>query len=353
MKKYLIIFFVFSFHVFNAFGQAEKDTILAKVEGEIISNESFKLIYNNVRSKFNLQDNLANREKVLQEIINDHVLVEYANANGLADDKAAEDELSRIKIQTLLNEYTEKFISPQVIVTDEDLIETFLRVNTKLKVSHIYSPTKTGVDSLYNELFSGSSFDNIAATSFTDPYLRKNKGSLGYISYDEMDPAFEDEAFNLMIGEFSKPIKTSKGYSIIRLDDKVCSPLLTETEFLKNKDNFYRYARKKKFEKFIKEYTRSISVSLITGFNEKTIDQLYKAIKASDENKIILSENDNIASSSLSKETVAYTTNSDWSIQKFLSAAKFTSDGQHRFIRNEENLKEFISGLIVRDFMLI
>ena len=60
----------------------------------------------------------------------------------------------------------------------------------------------------------------LAKTSFNDPMLRDNGGSLGYFTVDEIDPAFEEAAFAPKIGELSQPVRTNDGYSIIRVDDR-------------------------------------------------------------------------------------------------------------------------------------
>lgn len=122
-------------------------------------------------------------------------------------------------MQELLNAYTIKYISPTIVINESDLQDLFVKLNTKIKVSHLYAPTKEKADLLYKELKSGKGFEDLAKENFLDPELRKNGGSLGYISIDEMDPEFEIVAYSLRVGEISQPVKTVQGYSIIRVED--------------------------------------------------------------------------------------------------------------------------------------
>ena len=61
--------------------------------------------------------------------------------------------------------------------------------------------------------------------------MANNGGRLGYFTFGDMDPAYEDAAFSLSDGEISSPIKTKYGYSIIQVLDRWIQPLISENEF--------------------------------------------------------------------------------------------------------------------------
>lgn len=348
---YSLLFLLIPFSFVRALSSS-RDSVLAKVENYVITIRNFENVYVNARKQLGINDNLSNRTKILNEIINDYILINYGRQKGYADDQEAKFELNRIRIQELLNQYSDNFISPKVSVNQDDLIETYHRMNTKVKVSHIYSSTKSEIDSIYQSLLDGADFETIAASSFTDPELRRNKGLIGYITFDEMDPVFEDEAYSLMIGGISKPIKTAYGYSIIRVEDKITSPIITEDDFIKRQNEIYPYAKKKKYEKFIKNFIDTLSKKLIIGFNESVIIEFYKEIfKSKELFELIFIENKNIPSS-IENKSIVETINGSWSVKKLLSVARYISDTQKQFIRNKENLKESISGLVVRDYLI-
>ncbi len=49
---------------------------------------------------------------------------------------------------------------------------------------------------------------------------KENGGDLGYFGPGKMVPEFEDAAYKLNVGEVSEPVKSTKGYHIIKLTDK-------------------------------------------------------------------------------------------------------------------------------------
>ena len=49
---------------------------------------------------------------------------------------------------------------------------------------------------------------------------KENGGDLGYFGPGKMVPEFEDAAYKLNVGEVSKPVKSTKGYHIMKLTDK-------------------------------------------------------------------------------------------------------------------------------------
>jgi parvulin-like peptidyl-prolyl isomerase len=331
---------------------SSQDSILARVNDDVITLSSFESYYSKTIKTLGLNDNLSNRTKILTGLLNDYVLINYARQNGLANDKVALSELSRIKIQELLNQYSEVFISPKILVAQNDLMEIYHRMNTKIKVSHIYSNTKQAIDSAYTSLLNGAQFDSLASSLFSDPELRRKNGLIGYITFDEMDPAFEAEAYSLMVGGISKPIKTAYGYSIIRVDDKISTPVITENEFNNKKDDVYRFARKKKYEKYIKNFSDSLSSELILSFDDDVVNELFAEVKNQNViSELSMQEEGNYKSKILNK-IIVETINGNWNVEQLLSAAQFTSDTQKKFVRNTENLKEFISGLIVREHLI-
>ncbi|MDH7604957.1 MAG: peptidylprolyl isomerase, partial [Melioribacter sp.] len=194
-----------------------KDTI-AIVNNKIIYLDDFVNLYRDKKSKLGLTDSYDLRLKYLLNLVYDELLIAEAKAENLDKTDDAKKELERIKTQEILNAFSSKHISTKINITDDELIDLFIKLNTKIKVRHLYAPTKSKADSLYRELINGKSFEELAKENFNDPVLKESGGLLGYISIDEMDPEFEKTAFALNVGEISKPVKTVMGYSIIKVE---------------------------------------------------------------------------------------------------------------------------------------
>ncbi len=84
------------------------------------------------------------------------------------------------------------------------------------------SKAKIQIDSLYTALTRGAIFE-VLCEKYSDDYkTRTNKGYLPIFGIGTREEtAFEQAAFALKVGEFSKPVRTSAGWHIIRLGKKI------------------------------------------------------------------------------------------------------------------------------------
>jgi parvulin-like peptidyl-prolyl isomerase len=327
---------------------------LAVVGEKKIEIDYFKERYKDFRSQTGVSDNGQARRSLLKNIINEELLINEARTRDYDTDPEGQHELERIKIQEMLNAYHKKMISDKVEVNEDELHTLFIQLNTKIKARHLYAPTYEQASSLYEKLQNGETFEELAKRTFKDPVLRNSGGLLGYFSVDEMDPAFEEAAYDLKIGEISKPVRTNDGYSIILVEDIEVKPLLTEYEYAKHRSKLIPFLKKRKSKKMTQQYVGSLKKSLNIKFNDQTVHRLFLALNHNEdeihsptEQLINFKEIDEIENNELVSSDLGI-----WDVKSFQEHAKFTSEKQRSWIRTEENLKDFISGLVVRGHML-
>lgn len=93
-------------------------------------------------------------------------------------------------------------------------------MSTEVKASHILVKTEQEAMDLYNEIVNdGKSFEEIAQAKSLCP-SGQNGGDLGFFGKGMMVKPFEEAAFDLEIGEISKPVETQFGWHLIKLVDK-------------------------------------------------------------------------------------------------------------------------------------
>jgi len=329
-----------------------EDDVLAIIGKRTVTVDDFATRYKSIRQKMNLPDNGQVRTETFRNMINEELFIVEAIKRGYHNDHAGKYENERLKIQELLNTYLQKNIFNHIKVREEELKNLYIRLNTKIKARHLYAPSRKQADSLYNELLNGESFEELAKEHFKDPQLRDTGGSLGYFTVDEMDPFFEDAAFALKIGQISKPIRTAQGYSIIQVQDRMTKPLLTESEYAKHRSKLDSYWRYRKQKRATQLYVDSLRQQLHITFNKPVIHKLWQFLKKNNPNTPI--ENSNFLHyDDLSKhEELVRSKLGMWDVQTFHKYAKFTSEKQHEWIRNQENLEDFIAGLVVRAWIL-
>ncbi|MCH8907061.1 MAG: peptidyl-prolyl cis-trans isomerase [Candidatus Heimdallarchaeota archaeon] len=86
----------------------------------------------------------------------------------------------------------------------------------KIKASHILVDRHRQAMEIYELLLGNRDFANLAQIHSTDRGSGKRGGNLGEFGRGKMVKEFEKVAFNLKVGEISKPVKTQFGYHIIK-----------------------------------------------------------------------------------------------------------------------------------------
>ena len=321
---------------------------LAVVGREVITVERFAGLYKDKLLRFGLTDNTDTRRGYLGNLVDDEILI--ARARDLRLDRTPEalKERKRFELQELLNAFSDKHISATLQVTDDDLVELYRKANTRIHVRHLYARTKSKADTLYQQLTHGKSFAELARQVFTDPRLKANGGSLGYITFDEMDPAFERTAYAMHVGETSEPVKTVQGYSIIRVEDIQPNPFITESEFAKAKEKLKIFARKRKYEDAVTQYSAMLRSHLRLAFNEPLVSRLFAMTQ--EQSRQHRSENESfaIARHELRKPLLS-STQGIWTVRDVIEALSRSSEGQRKWIHTSEQMEDFIAGLFLRD----
>ena len=80
--------------------------------------------------------------------------------------------------------------------------------------------TKEEAEAIIAQLDAGGDFEAIAKEKSTDGAAAQG-GDLGFFGPGQMVPAFEEAAFALEVGQFSKePVQTQFGFHVIKVEDK-------------------------------------------------------------------------------------------------------------------------------------
>lgn len=127
------------------------------------------------------------------------------------------------------------------------------------------------IDSIYNMLESGMSFE-LLAQKFSEDKTSKNKGgNIGIFGINRFERAFEDAAFGIgKEGNYSKPVETNLGWHIIKLIDKI--PLESYERVKRKlqtdiaKDDRYELAQNSMIERIKKENDYKLNQSALSNF---------------------------------------------------------------------------------------
>src|ERR1035437_4752598 len=102
---------------------------LAVIGDKIISISDFIKSYNEKLLRLGLTDNGDTREKYLQNLVDDEILISNAKKRGSDKTKAARIEYNRIRMQELLNAFSSKHIEPNITITEQDIRNLYIKMN--------------------------------------------------------------------------------------------------------------------------------------------------------------------------------------------------------------------------------
>ncbi len=91
---------------------------------------------------------------------------------------------------------------------------------SQVRASHILVDNYFQAEQIRNDIIKGTAPFEYYAKMYSKCPSGKNGGDLGYFGRGQMVPQFETAAFNLPVGEISKPVWTQFGWHIIKVTDR-------------------------------------------------------------------------------------------------------------------------------------
>lgn len=167
------------------------------------------------------------KEKVfpiaVSQLVNQRLLLSEALESGVQDDPEVVEEIERAKNNILRTAYLQNKIDDRLT---EKKLQEFYKEQTKdfeggkeIKARHILVETKEEAQKIIDKLDQGADFVGLAKEQSTGPSGSQG-GDLGYFSKGRMVPEFEEAAFALEKGAYTKePVKTNFGWHVILVED--------------------------------------------------------------------------------------------------------------------------------------
>lgn len=218
------LFFALCFHMGIQAQSLNEDPVLFYIDDDTVRLSEFRYIYEK-----NNRDSLRNSRESISDYLELYVKfklkVRAARDEGLDTIKALQDELSMYRQQLAKNYLIDKEVEEAIARS------VFERKKKDLHISHIlisvkkdedttaaYQMAITLLDSLKKH---NVTFEEIALRHSQDPFAKKNKGDLGYLTaiFPPGFENFEHLAYNMEEGEIGGPTRTKAGYHIVKLHD--------------------------------------------------------------------------------------------------------------------------------------
>jgi len=205
----------------------QNDAILFTVGNKKVSAEEFLFMYNKANQPQNETERKASVDEYLELYINLKLKVLAAESEKMESTAKFKKEYESSKQQLIESYLTDKNISENLIR------EAYERLQEELNISHLLIEVEAGstqdesdkalkkINLILKKIKDeNKDFEEMAYRYSNDPSAKENRGNLGYISAFQTVYPFESAAYELTVGNVSKPVKTKFGYHLIWLKDK-------------------------------------------------------------------------------------------------------------------------------------
>lgn len=205
-------------------GLARAETVVATINGEPVTESELTIAISDLEQQFAQLPEEQRRAAALSAIIEIRLMAAAAEGAGLAEGEAFKQRMELLRQRALHSAYIEKEIADSV--TDEAVRARYdeqvaaLTPEDEVRARHIIVATEEEAKAIIAELDAGGNFEEIAKEKSTDGAAAQG-GDLGYFTAGRMVPEFEQAAFALEVGAYSKvPIKTQFGWHVLKVEDK-------------------------------------------------------------------------------------------------------------------------------------
>ncbi|UCC80817.1 MAG: peptidylprolyl isomerase [Candidatus Zixiibacteriota bacterium] len=205
--------------------EREDDIVLARVNNEVLT-------YNDIIYQIppDLRKNLTDEDlrELIETWINTEVLYQSAVERGLDKEPDVEAMIKWGIKETVAKKLFDSELSSRDDLSPAEIDSIYQLQKDNLKAeqdrfraSHILLDDYETAMAVYNRLKKGSGFESLALDYSIDRQSAKSGGDIGYFSADQVELPFAEAVKGLREGDYSKPVRTSYGFHIIMLTERV------------------------------------------------------------------------------------------------------------------------------------
>jgi peptidyl-prolyl cis-trans isomerase C len=215
---------------------ADPAEVLATVGDTKITRADVQIALKELGAQFQRVPENQRISAVVNTLIDFEVMAQKADAEGFSDDPEVQALMRLNRTRALHDTYFRKTkveqIDPADIQKVYDEQTAPLRDQTEVRARHILVETEEAAKAIVAELDGGADFEALAKEKSTGPSGPAG-GDLGFFGKGRMVPAFEEAAFAMEAGTYTKePVQTQFGFHVIKVEEirPVPVPPLAEVE---------------------------------------------------------------------------------------------------------------------------
>jgi peptidyl-prolyl cis-trans isomerase C len=204
------------------------DPVVAKVGDVEIHQSELDLAIANLDPQLAQLSDEQKKVAALSASVDVKLLAKGAAAEKLDQTADFKAHMAYLRDRELHNAYFKKHVADAI--TDDEVKARYdkeiaaLPKQEEVHARHILVKTEDEAKEIIKELDAGKDFAELAKEKSTDPN-KNDGGDLGYFGHGRMVKEFEDAAFALPVGTYTKtPVKSDFGWHVIKVEDKRDAP---------------------------------------------------------------------------------------------------------------------------------
>ena len=207
---------------------AADDTVVAKVGSLNITQAELDVAVQNLDPQLAQLPEEQKKVAALSGAIDVKLLASGAAAEGLGNTEDYKKRMAYIGDRELHNAYFRKHVvdatTPEEVKARYDKEIASIPKQEEVNAAHILVKTEDEAKAIIAKLDKGEDFAKLAKENSQDSN-KDDGGDLGWFGPGRMVPEFEEVAFGLEKGAYTKtPVKTQFGFLVIKVEDKRDAP---------------------------------------------------------------------------------------------------------------------------------
>lgn len=202
---------------------AQDDAVVAKVGGVEIHQSDLDTAMANLSPQYQQLPEDQKKVAALSQVIDIKLVAKKAEAAGLQNSDDFKKRMAFLQERELHNAYLrDQFdkLKPEEVKARYDKEVAAMPKEEEIHARHILVKTEDEAKDIIKQLDAGKDFTELAKEKSEDS-SKSDGGDLGYFTKGRMVPEFEQAAFALEKGAYTKtPVKSQFGYHVIKLEDK-------------------------------------------------------------------------------------------------------------------------------------
>jgi hypothetical protein len=245
--------------------------VVANVGDLTITAQEFLLNYAFGPAFVKRQNNAKLRH--LNFMINEKLLALDGYGRGLQNARSTRETLAEIEGDLATEELYQQDVANNVVVSTRDIAEGIQKGRETLGLQWIFSPTERGIATYHHLLRDGAPFDSVFALQLRDS-IRAEDRSLQATRFDlaMKNPVLAGIVDSLAAGTISLPIHVDDGWYIVRITDRQRSPIMTQSEEEKLREDVHRALVQRKSDRLSDQYVNQIILDAKPTIERRAFD---------------------------------------------------------------------------------